>query len=119
MIADNGAVVGASPALEAGDGSSDSPAMKEPRVPRREGLARIGLRAHGRTTSISMDSLLYRCLINRMGSAKAVQEWAQKVASEIETLESSGVVMAPRDVRASLSRLVQRQALRSLWGDAI
>lgn len=117
MIADDGAVVGASPALGAGDGPVDSSAMKEPRLPRREGLARIGLRAHGRTTSISMDALLYRVLIANMGSAKAVQEWAQKVAAEIEALEAQGVVMAPRDVRASLSRLVQRQAVRKLWPD--
>lgn len=95
------------------------PQQEPERKPRREGIVRISLKAHRKSTSVSMDVLLYRILVSKMGGDKAVQSWAQRVATEVETLEANGIVMAPRDVKASLSRLIQRQALRTLWGSEI
>lgn len=87
----------------------------EARKPRREGLARIRVKAHGHSTSVSLDALLYHFLAGKLGGAKAVQAWAQRVVLEIDDLEARGATTPPRDVDASLSRLVQRQGMRLLW----
>ncbi|MEY2152259.1 hypothetical protein AB7849_15245 [Rhodanobacter sp. 115] len=101
-------------ASEADAGVKPAPRVSAP-SPQREGFVRISLHARSKSTSVSMDALLYKILALRLGGDKAVKAWAQKVARDIESLEARGVVMPPRDVKASLSRLVQRQALRTLW----
>lgn len=90
--------------------------VRSPGAPQREGFVRISVRAHGKSTSVSMDALLYKLLALKLGDDKAINAWAQRTVREIENLEARGIVMPPRDVKASLSRLVQRQALRALWG---
>lgn len=96
-------------------GPAPEAASAEPRKPRREGLARIRVKSHGRSTSVSLDALLYHFLAGKLGGAKAVQAWAQRVVLEIDDLEARGATTPPRDVDASLSRLVQRQGMRLLW----
>lgn len=96
--------------------------------PKREGLARITVRTQrvrsdGETTRVvsisthvSLDALLFSLLAVRLGGEREVQRWAQGVVDEVDKLKAEGRVAPPRDVDASLSRLVQRQGLRLLWG---
>lgn len=86
--------------------------------PPQEGLLRIRVHANGKRTSVSLDEVLYHFLMGRLGGAQATERWVQDVVLQIERLAELGMVTPPRDVDASLSRLVQRQALRLLWGSA-
>ncbi len=96
--------------------------------PRREGLARLTvhtMRTRGQgtarktvriSTHVSLDALLFSLLAVRLGGERAVTRWAQGVVDEVDRLKAEGRVAPPRDVDASLSRLVQRAGLRLLWG---
>lgn len=96
--------------------------------PKREGLARITVRTRRErikdgapvsvliNTHVSLDALLFGLLAVRLGGESAVRRWAQGVVEEVDELKAEGRVAPPWDVDASLSRLVQRQGLRLLWG---
>lgn len=81
----------------------------------REGITRVRVLVHGKRTSVSLDSVLHGMLSTVLGGAEPVDRWVQTEVLSILDLEQRGITAGARDVKACLSRLVQRQAFRLLF----
>lgn len=85
-----------------------------------EELVRIRILKKGRSYrgSVSMDYMLASALAEALGGDEKLQAWAQSVTDAIETASNSMASKTPLgqrvSIKAGLSRLLQREAIRFL-----
>lgn len=80
-----------------------------------DGLVRVRVQFAGKSTSVSLDGVLFRYLARAQGGAREAGGWIRAAVTELEAmaLQDGSAV----HLRAGLSRRVQRLALEKLLGD--
>lgn len=82
-----------------------------------DGLVRIKVELPRSRTTVSLDDVLHHALIEHLGGRVSADRWLKQQAVDLYVHEMErGVGEVPVEVDASLSRLVQRQALRLILG---
>lgn len=79
-----------------------------------DGLVRVRVQFAGKSTSVSLDGVLFRYLARAQGGSREAGGWIRAAVTELEAmaLQDGSAVQ----VRAGLSRRVQRLALEKLLG---
>lgn len=83
----------------------------------QDGLVRVWISLNGKSTSVSLDDLLFGALIERLGTNDAAVRWVRTAASRVEHLRDVGSPLVSVH-KAGTSRLVQRLALNFLLSPA-